>query len=414
MCRSPLRACRRGLVVVMAAVGALIANPGLASAAFPGSDGSIVYQSSQPGIAPCNPFTSSELFSIPPGGGTPVQADCNGHTDQHPFVSPDGSEMVFASNRSGGSGAFQLYTESLTSPGSPVDVSFPPNAGVDDYPSWAPASPGQQGTIIFARTLPGGSPQLYSENVNAPAVPAVPVFAEPTGSGDNQPIFDPSNANEIAFVRQAPGGPQQIYTYNLSTPAVAPVDLSAADGDGASNDSKPDFGPTPVGSPPVQRIVFQSDRSSAAAFGGPCAGTQIYTITDKPGSPVTPVFQVLAGSPPSPTGEQMCPEVSGTDVATENPVFSPAGDAIAYDEPGPNSQDLSTYDVSVQHNVGLMNTATDLTPNFATDEAPSWAPVFPGVSTPEVPQSILLPVSGMGIFGAAAFVVSRWRRRSAR
>jgi Tol biopolymer transport system component len=402
--------CRRGLIIVVTAVGVLVIFPGLASAAFPGSDGSIVYQSSQPGISPCSPFTSSELFSIPPGGGTPSQADCNGHTDQHPFVSPDGSEMVFASNRSGGSGAFQLYTESLASPGSPVDVSFPPNAGVDDYPSWAPASPGQQGTIIFQRTLPGGSAQLYTENVNVPAVHAAPVFATPTGFSDTQPVFDPSNANEIAFVRQGPGGPQQIYTYNLSTPAVAPVNVSAADGDGASNDSKPDFGPTPVGSPPVQRIVFQSDRSSAAAFGGPCAGTQIYTITDQPGSPVTPVFQVLAGSPPTPTGEQMCPEVGGTDVATENPVFSPAGDAIAYDEPGPDSQDLSTFDVSVQHNVGLMNTATDLTPNFATDEAPSWAPISPAAATPEIPQVILFPAWGAGIFGAA-FAVSRRRRR---
>jgi hypothetical protein len=409
--RSPMSVCRRGLIGAMVAAGALIAFPGLASAAFPGSDGSIVYQSSQPGIAPCNPFTSSELFSIPPGGGAPSQADCNGHTDQHPFVSPDGAEMVFASNRSGGSGAFQLYTESLASPRSPTDVSYPPNAGIDDYPSWAP---GQQGTIIFQRTLPGGIPQLYTEDVTTPNVPAAPVFAALTGFSDTEPVFDPSNANEIAFVRQAFGAPQQIYTYNLSTPAIAPVNLSAADGDGTSNDSKPDFGPSPVGTPPVQRMVFQSDRSSTAAFGGPCAGTQIYTMTDQPGSTVTPVFQVLDGSPPAPTGEQMCPEVSGTDVATENPVFSPAGDAIAYDEPGPNSQDLSTYAVSVQHDVGLLNTATDLTPNFATDEAPSWAPISPAAATPEIPQAVLFPAWGAGIFGTAAFVMSRRRRRALR
>jgi Tol biopolymer transport system component len=400
-------------VAALAAGGALVAFPGLASAAFPGPNGSIVYQSTEAGITPCNPFTSSELFSVPATGSSVTQVDCNGNTDQHPFVSPDGSEVVFASNRSGGSGAFQLYTQSLTSPGTAVDVSYPPNAGVDDYPSWEPAAPGAQGNIIFQRTLPGTSPQLYTENVNTPGTPAVPVFSSPTGFSDTEPVYDPSNANVIAFVRQSSGGVQQIYTYNLSTPGGAPpVNLSAADGDGSSNDSKPDFAPSLTGSPPVQQMVFQSDRPTAGASGGPCAGTQLYTMTAQPGSAVTPVFQVWAGLPSAPTGQQLCPQVSGTNVATENPVFSPQGNAIAYDQPGANSQDIFTYELSLTNNVGMMSAAKDLTPNFATDEAPSWGPVFPGASTPEVGQSILLPVAGVGIFGAAGILSVRRRRRT--
>jgi hypothetical protein len=189
------------------------------------------------------------------------------------------------------------------------------------------------------------------------------------------------------------------------------VNLSASDGDGSSNDSKPDFAPSPTGSPAAQEIVFQSDRSTAGALNGPCAGTQLYTMTDRAGSAITPLFQVLAGTPPVPTGQQACPMTNGVSVATENPVYSPQGNAVAYDEPGPNSQNVFTFDISLSNGVGMMNTTTDLTPNFATDEAPTWAPVFPGASTPEAPVSIMLPVAGAGMFGAAVFLVARRRRR---
>jgi hypothetical protein len=402
----------RALVVALVAAGATAIFPGLASAAFPGGNGSIVYQSTESGISPCSPFTSLELFAVAPTGGASTQVDCDGHTDQHAFVSPDGSEVVFASNRVGGSGAFQLFTESLTPGGSAANVSYPPSAGVDDYPSWAPAASGQQNTIIFQRTLSGGVPQLYTENVNTPASPAVPVFSSPTGFSDTEPVYDPSNANEVFFVRQAAGGPQQIFEYNLATPATPPVNLSASDGDGSSNDSKPDFAPSPTGLPAVQHIVFQSDRSTLAASGGPCAGTQLYTMTDQAGSAVVPLFQVMAGTPPAPTGQQMCPTTNGINVATENPVYSPQGNAVAYDEPGPNSQNVFTFDVSLRNGVGMMNTAKDLTPNFATDEAPNWAPVFPGASTPEAPTSILLPAAGAGLFGVVGVFAVRKRRQA--
>jgi MYXO-CTERM domain-containing protein len=403
-----------GLMTTVMVCGAgLILFPGIASAAFPGADGSIVFQSTRSGISPCNPYTSSELFSIAPTGGSSSQVDCDGHTDQHAFVSPDGTELVFASDRSGGSGAFQLYTESLTSPGPAVDVSYPPGVGVDDYPSWAPALPGHQDKIIFQRTLPGGSPQLYTESVSTPSSPAVPVFSSTTGYSDTEPVYDPSNANLIAFVRQAAGGSHQIYMYDLSTPGAAPVDISADDGDGSSNDAKPDFAPTLSGSPGVQEIVFQSDRSTAGASGGPCVGTQLYTMTDEPGSAIIPVFQVLQGSPPVPTGQQACPEVRGTKVATENPVFSPEGDAIAYDEPGDASQDIYAFEISVSDDIGSTTSPTDLTSNFATDEAPNWAPVLLGAEAPEVPQSMLLPVAGVGVFGVAGLFSLRRRRRPA-
>jgi hypothetical protein len=75
--------------------------------------------------------------------------------------------------------------------------------------------------------------------------------------------------------------------------------------------------------------------------------------------------------------------MNGSEVATENPVFSPQGDAIAYDEPGPNSQNVFTLTLDFSDGSGDTNTVTNVSPNFATDEAPSWGPVLPGASTPE-------------------------------
>jgi hypothetical protein len=71
-----------------------------------------------------------------------------------------------------------------------------------------------------------------------------------------------------------------------------------------------------------------------------------------------------------------------------------------------------TFYMDYSGNAGLMNTATDLTPNYATDEAPNWAPVFPGASTPEAPYSIMMPLSGVGVIGGGVLVMRHRKRRA--
>ena len=124
-------------VPVVAATGAIVLLPAVADAAFPGANGSIVYRSTQQATASgCPAYTASELFTVLPAG----QLDCTGYTDRHAFVSPDRSQVIFASNRDVGStSSDQLYLmplSTVTPLGTPPGVSQNlPSGASDDYPS---------------------------------------------------------------------------------------------------------------------------------------------------------------------------------------------------------------------------------------------------------------------------------------
>ena len=408
-----------------ASCGALVVASSAAGAAYPAINGPIVFQSTRAASAQgCLYGSTSELFvKQPTGPGTVGQLDCTGSTDQHPFASPDGSEVIFASNRGDGVD-FRLFTTPLltdgTASGTPVAVSQGlPSGASDDYPSWAPAPPGLQNRIIFQSTRGGGQPELYTQDLDNPGSVA-PVFTQTQTFSDTEPVYDPSNANEIAFVRTSGSGKSQIYTYNFATHAL--VNLSAADDDQDANDSKPDFAPSPD-SQGVQVIVFQSDRPTVSAANGPCVGTQLYTMSDQGGSPIRPVFQQLVGIPPQPNGVQVCATskdsmavAAGTKVAAENPVFSPDGTQVAFDQlaspadAGTTQDVVTAYSAPFSGGVAQTGALVDLTPNFATDQAPSWAAITPGASTPEAPSVLLLPMAGGGIV-AGVVVRSRRRRR---
>jgi hypothetical protein len=98
-------------------------------------------------------------------------------------------------------------------------------------------------------------------------------------------------------------------------------------------------------------------------------------------------------------------------------VFSPDGNDIAFDAIN-SSQDVDAYVDNVA-NVGPtddnapMSQAVDLTPNFVADEEPNWAPVQPGESTPEVPDTLLLPLGAGVAIGLGLLVTVRQRRRVA-
>ena len=364
---------------------------GVAQAAIPGMNGTVVFESNRAAdVSYClSRFQGDELFVLFSGHHDPRQLTCTAQRDEHPFVSPDGSLVVFASTRV--SSNTQLFTVPVDSanglsPITPKLVSGDRDA-VDTYPSWSPKG---DGTIAFARARPGQLFQLFTENVGTPAG-ATPVFSSPTGFVDTQPVFDPSDADHVVFVRLV-GDHTQIMSYHLKTRVL--VNLSAqGDGGVTSNDAKPDFVALDGG----QRLVFQSDRA--------CGTTQLYSMTPH-GSQQVPVFQTLDKG--RPTGAQLCTDDS------RNPVFSPHGDALAFDRSDPSARSVRhAFAVDVNADAVAVTLATRLNDNAARTTEPNWGPDSgPPVQAPEIRYPVILPVAG-GAIGVSVWLLRRRRTQGA-
>ena len=384
--RYPPKAHSAVLVLTLVTTGAVTLVPAAAQAAFPGQNGVIVFvgSGSCAGRHDEGPG-GDQLFGLQSHARRPVPLTCTGGRVQHPFVSPDGSEVVFSTSSSGGLGQlFTLPLDTTRAHGTtrPTLVSGSPDAS-DDYPSWSPAD---DGTIVFERTGAGAISQLYTENVTNPSS-AAPVFHSTTGFSDTEPVFDPSDANTIAFVRTVDGH-THIFSYDMSTQTLTDLSAKGAGG-GEGNDSKPDYAPALSGG----RIVFQSDRA--------CGKMQLYTMAQD-GTQQLPVFQTWSEA--TPTGIQMCTQ------ASRDPVFSPQGDTLAYDRQGWGSiSELA--EVSLNASGAAHGAGTDDDDLFEFGAQPNWGPVAtPPAQTPEVSLPVVLPVIGTAVAG----LVLATRRRRAR
>ena len=376
------------LAISLATVGGAMFAPTAADAAFPGANGLIVFASSKVGsVRWCHARDQgNQLFEVQPGETDAVQLTCTPGSDLHPFVSPDGSEVVFSNVVRGGPS--RLFTLPLpsTPPSRPArpDTRFRYPGASDDYPSWSPTG---DGSIVFQRTAPGAPSQLYIEDVSHPSS-ASPVFPSPTGFNDSEPVFDPSDPEVVTFVRRV-GHHTHIFSYDLKSQVL--VDLSAQDDGGTSgNDFKPDYAPTGAGG----RIVFQSDRQ--------CSHTQLYTMTTQ-GTDQVPVF------PPTRRHFRVSsPRCGG---ASADPVYSPQGDDLAYDGQT-NGGGTELLTVPVNASGAATGNPTGTTNHCALSEEPNWGPAAdPPAQTPEVGLPVFLPVLGAGIILGSLGIYRRRRDR---
>lgn len=379
---------RAALAMSLATVGAAILAPTVADAAFPGANGLIVFASSRVGSARwCHArHQGNQLFEVQPGESSAAQLTCTPGSDLHPFVSPDGSEVVFTNVIRGGPP--RLFTLPLSAvqpsrPARPTPISDASNAS-DDYPSWSPTG---DGTIVFGRTAPGAHSQLYIEDVSNPSS-AAPLFPSPTGFNDIEPVFDPSDPDVVTFVRTV-GYHTHIFSYNLKSQVLS--DLSAqGDGDIRSNDSKPDYAATGAGG----RIVFQSDRQ--------CSATQLYTMTSQ-GTDQVPVFP--------PAKRHLRVNARRCNGASADPVYSPEGDALAYDGQVEGGA-TELFTVPVNSSGTATGNPTGITNHCALSEQPNWGPAAdPPAQTPEAGLPVVFPVVSAAIILGFLGIYRRKRDR---
>ncbi len=95
-----MAAARLGLVAVLSALAFVAAAP--AQAAFPGQNGKIAFESAQSG--------DSEIYTVDPAGGSPVQITDNSVGDFRPVWSPDGTKLAFARSTFGCDDTTSIWT----------------------------------------------------------------------------------------------------------------------------------------------------------------------------------------------------------------------------------------------------------------------------------------------------------------
>jgi TolB protein len=138
---------RNTIGVLLAAVAALLLFPAAGQATFPGTNGRIAFTSERDG----NP----EIYSMNPDGSGVVRLTNDPGIDGEAAWSPDGKQILFASDRGGPAYAFQIWLMNsngsgqtqLTTEGGTVPVWYP-DGGSFEY---------MQNGAVHRRTLDGSS-----------------------------------------------------------------------------------------------------------------------------------------------------------------------------------------------------------------------------------------------------------------
>jgi len=184
------------LIIVAAAlaIAAAIAA-GVAQAAFPGSNGKLVFQTNRDG--------NEEIYTMNSDGTGRVDLTRNPADDTDPRWSSDGSRIVFASNRTGN---YQIYTMNADGSG----VARVTHDGNDDRrPTWT-----ADGHILFQN---GDFPNRAIFRINADGnglQQLTPV------SSDNATVAAAPRGGRIAFSSTRGDGTQRLYTANADGSAA--------------------------------------------------------------------------------------------------------------------------------------------------------------------------------------------------
>ena len=381
----------------VASLGILVVSANVVGAAFPGTNGDVAFVTTRGDTVAIEQVDPTGTGVGTSSGDLANTTDLTaGSVDSEPFYSPDGTEVVFSSNRTGRWAIFEVSQTDENESTPAAEISQVPDSEThDDY---APSFSDDGKTVIFNRD----NQSIYTVYLSVGESSACDLY-DPSGglaaaSGDNgaasRIVFDPAQPTTLAYV----AGNNQVHLLSgIQLPSAAdpcPTQTSLTDIDLSTTATGTPLLPTqadadPDWSPDGTKIIFDSTRSGGHSLW--------YFTNPTSGSPtVTALWPGLAGS---------------TTTTDTQPVFSPDGTSIAYTQPVlHNGTQVIEYESDAFG--APQSNETDLTmgAGSSANSQPDWQPVGPSQGAPEAPVAILLP--GMGLLTGGAYVL--FRRRSSR
>jgi Tol biopolymer transport system component len=192
-------------LVLLLVVGACsLLFPGTGGAAFPGSNGRIVFVSDRanPGVP-----NDREIYSANPDGSDPQPLTADPVPSTDPVYSPDGTKITFTRGgdiwvmNAGGGGA----------------VAITGTEGPDSEPAWSPD--GTQIVYVSNQTVSGGGtsgPELFVKNADGSGTPRR-LTDTPANAASRAPAWSPAG-DQIAYHSNADGN-NEIYTIGATVTA---------------------------------------------------------------------------------------------------------------------------------------------------------------------------------------------------
>ena len=240
-------------VLLRAALALALANP--AHAAFPGASGQIVFVSDRDG------FGNPEIYVMNADGTSPTRLTNNPANDYTPAWSPDGTRIVFGSNRDHFAG--ELYVMNADGSG---QTRLTTNTAQEREPTWSPN--GNQITFTSTRD---GNDEIYVMNADGSGQTRLTNNA----ASDDDPAWSP-DGTRIAFVSNRDGN---FEVHVMGTDGSNPVQLTNTFLQSYSD---------PAWSPDGSRLAFDNGTGQIFVMNANGTGGQQYTTP--PGSNFMPAW----------------------------------------------------------------------------------------------------------------------------